>query len=140
MGRRGRTRVCSHAKSGTNSTEAISLADSGNIAENLLEDSDKSSSLEALDNLVWDSSGQENDESEDIFSGNSPGDLPSLNETVEDPLERRRKDGGLQDPWESCVGEMNQMEDCQETKCPGFWVGCKRLKCLMENLNPSFSS
>ena len=140
LGRRGRTRVCSHSKSSTNSTEAISLVDPDSVAENPSEDSDKSSVEEALDNLVADFSGQEDEESEDILSDNSSGDIPSLTESVEGPLERRRKDGGLQDSWESCFGEMNQLEDCQETKCPGFWVGCKRLKCLMENLNLFFSS
>ena len=118
LGRRGRTRVCSHS----NSTEAISLVDPGSISG----DSDQSSAdeliNEALDNLVVDSSGQENEESEDILSGNSSGDspTPSPAESVGDPLERARN--GMEDPWGSCAGEMSQMEDCQERKCPGLWV------------------
>ena len=116
MGRRGRTRVCSHS----NSTEAISSVDPGSISG----DSDPSSAdeliNEALDNLFVDSSGQEDEESEDIFSGNSSGDSPPPAESVVDPLERARN--GMEDPWGSCAGEMSQMEDCQERKCPGLWV------------------
>ena len=116
LGRRGRTRVCSHS----NSTEAISSVDPGSISG----DSDQSSAdeliNEALDNLVVDSSGQENEESEDILSGNSSGDSPTPDESVGDALERARN--GMEDPWGSCAGEMSQMEDCQERKCPGLWV------------------
>ena len=118
MGRRGRTRVCSHS----NSTEAISSVDPGSISG----DSDQSSAdeliNEALDNLAVDSTGQGNQDSKDIFSGNSSGDSPSIAESVEEVLERTTEDGEIQNPWESCAGEMSQMEDCLERKCPGLWV------------------
>ena len=84
---------------------------------------------EAPDNLVVDSSsGQEDEESENIFSGDFSGDSPSVIESVEDREGRQTEDGGIQDLLGSCVGEMNQMEDCQERKCPGLLVRCNMPK------------
>ena len=133
LGRRERTRICSHSQSGTNSTEAISSDGSGSVSENPSGDSDQSAVVELIneapDYPVEDSSsGQENEESEDIISGNSSGDSASSIESVEEPEGRQKEDGGIQDPGGYCVGEMNQMEDCQERKCPGLLVGCEEPK------------
>ena len=92
------------------------------VAENLSGNSADELINEALDNLAVDSTGQGNQDSKDIFSGNSSGDSPSIAESIEEVLERTTDDGEIQAPWESCAGEMSQMEDCLERKCPGLWV------------------
>ena len=107
LGTRGRTRICSHSKSGTTGT--ISLVSDEITAGELINP----------DNFV-----EENEESEDYFSINSSGDSASRTEIVEDLMGRISEDGELQDPSGSCIGEKAQMEDCREIKCPGLGLLC----------------